>query len=68
MAAGFEGNSSHTGSDDLDALFPPSFSSWRGSALSCEAGFLIKVDKLWGFFYFCVYFTFVKQGPRKRTD
>lgn len=44
MAAGIEGNSSHSGSDDLDALFPPSFSSWRGGALSCEGGFPIKVD------------------------
>lgn len=44
MASGIEGNSSHSGSDDLDALFPQSFSSWRGGTLSCEAGFPIKVD------------------------
>ena len=53
MAAGIEGNSSHSGSDDFDALFPPSFSSWREGTLSCEAEFPIKVDGESFFFFLC---------------
>lgn len=66
MAAGIEGNLSHFGSDDLEALFPPSFSSWKGGALSCEAGFPIKADAK-SFFSFCIHLAFVKQRPRKET-
>lgn len=66
MAAGIEGNLSYSGSDDLEALFPPSVSSWKGGALPCKAGFPIKTDAK-SFFSCCIHLAFVKQRPRKKT-